>query len=207
MIRQNWPLLVALTAGLIAGCDNPKASTFKPGSASTTQPTTVPSTQPVSVAPATQPAPEPATSQLTIDGKVYKFAPAKLLVNKTGNHVIARLYTDDPKSALEDDYKGNNYDLQMRLDDIHDPQQVYMSVWQYKAPSREYVNAPYGIFLDGLRYQLQPLDVTARFLGTMTMVQVSLDGPFLMFDDSDKSGAPKVVHVQGSLLAPVEYKD
>jgi hypothetical protein len=208
MLRQNWPILLVIAAGLLVGCDNPETSRPKQNPAPATQPTTEPATtQPITAAPATQPATEPASSQLMIDGHAYKFAVAKLRVNKSGEHVVARLYTDDPKSALEDDYKGNNYDLLMRLDDIRNPQQVYMAVWQFKAPSREYVNAPYGIFLDGLKYQLQPLDVTARFLGTMFSVQVSLDGQFLMFDDADKSGAPKVVYVKGSLLAPVEYKD
>lgn len=206
---RNWVMLLAIGAAMVAGCDKgTQPITPTPAPAPATQPaTTEPSTtQPVAVGPQTQPA-EPNFSQLMIDGKLYKFAGAKLTVSQSGERVTARLYTDDPKSALEDDYKGNNYDLQMRLDDIHDARQIYMAAWQFKAPSREYVNEPYGIFLEGLRYQLQPLDANARFLGTMLQVQVALDGQFLMFDNSDKSAAPRVVYVHGSVLAPVDYKD
>jgi hypothetical protein len=41
----------------------------------------------------------------------------------------------------------------------------------------------------------------------MMMVHIDLDGQFLVFDDADKTGAPRTVYVKGSLLAPIEYKD
>lgn len=204
MFRQNWPILFVLAGGMFIGCDSRDSGT-KP--TPTVAPTTAPATQPTALAPATEPATQPATSQLTIDGQIYKFPVARLRVSKSGGQVVARLYSDDPKSALEDDYKGHHYDLVMKLDDISDPRQVYMAVWQFKAPSREQDETPYGIFLDGMKYQLQPLSATARFLGTMQMVQVSLDGQFLMFDNADKTGTPKIAYVNGSLLAPVDYQD
>jgi hypothetical protein len=210
MLQHSWPFAIVLVVGLSMGCDSRNTA---PKSSPATNPTTVPSTQPVSSTATTQPvaaapATQPAYSQLIIDGRTYNFPEAKLRVGKSGDHVIARLYTNDPKAALEDDYKGNHFDLQLRLEDIQVPQQVYMASWQYQAPSREYNDTPYGIFLEGMRYQLQPLDASARFLGTMLQVHIDLDGKFLVFDDSDKSGAPpKVVYVKGSMLAAVEYKD
>lgn len=210
MLQHSWPIAIVVVLGLSLGCDSRNSTPTK--SNPTTAPTTVPSTQPVSDAATTQPvaaapATQPAYSQLIIDGRVYTFPEAKLRVSKAGNAVVARLYTDDPKAALEDDYKGNHYDLQLRLDDIQVPQQVYMATWQYKARSQEYNDSPYGIFLEGMRYQIQPLDASARFLGTMLQVRIDLDGQFMLFDDSDKAAAPKVVSVKGSLLAGVEYKD
>jgi len=205
MVRQSCLIAIIVAAGLHLGCDRPKVTDTGP--APTTMPSTAPATQPVAEAPATQPATQPAFSQLMIDGQMYNFPDAKLHVGKSGNHVVARLYTDDPKAALEDDYKGNHYDVQMRLDDIQAPQDIYTAAWQFKSQSAEYNNTAYGIFLDGMRYQLQPLDASARFLGTMFQVHIDLEGQFLIFDDSDKSAAPKVVYVKGSLLAPVEYKD
>jgi hypothetical protein len=205
MVRQSCLIAILLAAALHLGCDQPKPATPAPGP--TTMPTTAPSTQPVAEVPTSQPATQPAFSQLMIDGQMYNFPSAKLHVGKSGSHVVARLFTDDPKAALEDDYKGNHYDVQMRLDDIQAPEDVYMAAWQYKSQSAEYNNTPYGIFLDGMRYQLQPLDVSARFLGTMFQVHIDLEGQFLVFDDSDKTAAPKVVYVKGSLLAPVDYKD
>jgi hypothetical protein len=206
MFRRCCLIAILIVAGMGLGCDQPKSATPSPSPA-TTAPATAPATQPVAQAPSTQPATQPAVSELMIDGQVYSFPGAKIRVGKSGSHVIARLYSDDPKAALDDDYKGNHYDVQMRLDDIADPQFLYTSAWQFKAPSAEYSDSPYGIFLDGMRYQLQPLDVSARFLGTMAQVHIDLEGQFLLFDDSDKTAAPKAVYVKGSLLAPVEYKD
>lgn len=211
MLKHSWLVAIVFVLGLSVGCDS-RSPAPKP-TAPTTAPTTVPSTQPVSSTATTQPvaaapATQPAFSQITIDGRTYTFPEAKLRVGMSGGHVVARLYTNDPKAALEDDYKGNHYDLQLRLDDIPVPQQVYMASWQYQASSREYNDSPYGIFLEGMRYQLQPLNASARFLGTMLQVHIDLEGQFLVFDDADKSGAPpKVAYVKGSLLAGVEYKD
>lgn len=206
MIRPRFLIAILLAAGIHLGCDQPK-QTAPSSVAPTTAPATAPSTQSVSQGPATQPTTQQAVSELTIDGQMYSFPGAKIRVGTSGTHVLARLYTDDPKAALEDDYKGNHYDLQMRLDDIQSPQMIYMAVWQFKAHSSEYNDTPFGIFLDGMRYQLQPINVSARFLGTMLQVHIDLEGQFLVFDDSDKSAAPKTVYVKGSLLAPVEYKD
>jgi hypothetical protein len=142
-----------------------------------------------------------------IDGKLVAFPPAKLRVSKSDGQISARLYTIDPKAALADDYTGNGYDLVMKLDDIAEPAEVYNSFWQYKAPSAEFSESPHGIFLEGVKYQLQPADVTARFLGDMLVVRVQLKGKFLQFDQSNVTSAPKSVYVEGFVLAPVEYKD
>lgn len=206
MTRPQFLIAILLAAGILCGCDEKKQAMPSPVP-TTTAPATAPATQPVALAPATQPASQPAISQLMIDGQMYNFPDAKVRVGTSGSRILARLYTDDPKAALEDDYKGNHYDIQMKLDDIQSPQQIYMAVWQYKAVSSEYNDTPFGIFLDGMRYQLQPINVSARFLGTMLQVHIDLEGQFLVFDDSDKSATPKTVFVKGSLLAPVEYKD
>jgi hypothetical protein len=208
MNQKYWLIVIVLAGGLHIGCDSGTPSAVKP--VPTTAPTTAPSTTQPSAsadAPTLAPATQPATSELMINGQLYKFPVAKLRAEKFADHAVARLYTDDPKAALDDDYKGNRYDLQMSFDNVHEPQQVCMASWQYKAASHEYVNAPYGIFLEGMRYQLQPLDASARFLGTMLMVQIDLEGQFLLFDNSDKSAVPKTVFVKGMLLAPIEYKN
>lgn len=196
---------VALT--MVAGCDSRQGGIVKanPQTAPTTLPAT---TQPHAfAAAATEPAATQPASQLTIDGLSYPFPAARLRVSKQGRRVVARLYSDDPKAALSDDYKGNSYDLIMDLDDISEPQQVYTSVWQFKARSREYTDSSHGIFLEGIRFQLEPYNVTARFLGDMLLVRVDLEGEFMQFDQVDASAAPKSVFVKGSLLAPVEYKE
>jgi hypothetical protein len=208
MNSMRWFIAIVLVAGWQLGCDSSSPSPAK--QATTAAPTTAPATtQPDAVASNLTPAPstQPATSELLINGQVYKFPVAKIRASKSSDHVVARLFTDDPKAALDDDYKGNRYDIQMSLDNVREPQQIYMASWQCKAMSHEYVNVPYGIFLEGMRYQLQPLDASARFLGTMLMVQVDLEGQFLLFDNADKTALPKTVFVKGTLLAPIEYKD
>lgn len=210
MVRKyGWFVWAAAFAGLLANCDTDRTRQSK--TAPTTAPSfTTASTQPewAMDAPATEPAStQPATSQLTIDGRVWNFPTARLRVSKSGDHVVARLYTNDPKSAINDDYKGNGYYLVMSLDDIREPQQIYTAQWQHKARSREFVDSPSGIFLEGMKYQIQPFDVTAKFLGDMLLVRIDLSGEFLQFDSTDSSAPPKSVFVKGSLLAPVEYKD
>ncbi|HXE52916.1 MAG TPA: hypothetical protein VN541_07880 [Tepidisphaeraceae bacterium] len=205
MSCHRWLVLPLIGFALSVGCNDRSGSTTAGGSSSATPP---PATQPdPATGPTTAPATQPAMSHLTIDGKQYAFPGARLRVNRANGHVFARLYTADPKAALSDDYRGNGYDLVMRLDDITEPTEVYSSVWQYKAPSREYQDNLHGVFLDGIKYQLQPADVTARFLGDMLLVRVDVEGQFLQFDQSDTSAPPRLVYVKGSLLAPVEYKD
>lgn len=209
MLCQRRPIMLLIVVALLVGCDRGQSTPAQsiPAAAPATAPAT---TQPADSAtlPATQAAAtQPAISQLMIDGQMYKFPTARLKVSKANGRVIARLYTNDPKSALNDDYTGNSYDLKMQLDDLTDPHQVYTSVWQFKAPSREYVDGPYGIFLNGTKTQLQPSNATGRFLGDILMVRIDLDGEFLAFDSGDASAPPRTVFVKGSLLAPVEYKD
>jgi hypothetical protein len=202
MGRTCWIVLSAVAIGLAAGCDRSDSSS-KPnagGTGSSKSPTTLPA----STQPATQPV---AESHLTIDGRQFTFPPAKLRVSKTGDKITARLYTIDPKAALADDYTGNGYDLLMIVDDIVEPTEVYNAFWQYKSKSQEFSESPHGIFLEGSKYQLQPSDVTARFLGDMLVVRVQLKGQFLQFDQSDVKAAPRAVLVEGYVLAPVEYKD
>lgn len=208
MFCQNRLIGVALTTLLLVGCDSRDPSVVKSNPKPT--PTTAPAaTQPdaLALAATTEPATTQPASQLTVDGQSYPFPAARLRVSKSGKHVVARLYSDDPKAALSDDYKGNSYDLVMELDDITDPQQVYASVWQFKARSRDYADSSHGIFLEGIRYQLEPYNVSAHFLGGILQVRVDLEGEFMQFDQVDASSTPKSVFVRGSLLAPVEYKD
>jgi len=189
-----------LAAALLLGCDSKDASP-QPSAAPST-PTSAPATQTADlVAPTTQP------SELLINGKAYSFPPAKLRVGKADGHVIARLYTNDPKAALADDYHGNGYDLLMQLDDIDSPAQVYSAVWDFKAASHDSPTTPYGIFLDGLRFQLVPSQVTAHFIGDSLMVRVDVQGQFIQQNQADPNDPAKVVNVTGRLLAPVEYKD
>jgi len=199
MLRYRWVAAALLVSGLAVGCDDGGKSATPVGGAAA-QPA---ATQPAS----TQPTTQESASHLMIDGRLVQFPPARLRVTKVGDQVTARLYTNDPKAALADDYTGNGYDIVMKLDDIADPAEIYNAFWQYKVASRDFSDSPYGIFLEGIKFQLQPADTTARFLGDALLVRVQLKGQFLQFDQSNVSAAPKQVYVEGFLLANVESKD
>jgi hypothetical protein len=193
--------LAVVISALVLGCEKHEPTPAPSNSPAATPPTS----QPATTAPATT---QLSQSSLLIDGRVFTFPPAKLRVSKSNGHVVARLNTIDPKAALADDYKGNGFDLVMKLDDIAEPAEIYTSVWQHNAPqSNDFVDSPYGIFLEGIRYQLQPADVSARFSGDILLVRIDLRGKFLQFDQSEPRTPGKPVYVEGRLLAPVEYKD
>jgi hypothetical protein len=195
-----WIAAPLLAAALSIGCDSKDGTTAVPSAPVT--PATAPATQAADiVAPTTQP------SQLLVDGKAYEFPPAKLRVSKTDGHVVARLYTNDPKAAMADDYHGNGYDLVMQLDDIDSPAEIYNSVWTFKAVSHDSPGTPYGIFLDGIHLQLTPAMVTAHFIGDSLMVRVDIEGQFTRLNQTDPTDTPHAVYVSGRLLAPIEYKD
>ena len=205
MIRQSWLAGALLVGGLLIGCkEEPKPSPSGPS----TQPA---ATEPAATQPGTAepsaPATRPATTELLIDGQPYTFPTARLVVSRANGHVQAQLYSNDPKAALSDDYKLNSYDLLMNLDDIHEPMMISSAQWEYKAPSREYVDTHYGIFLEGLAHQLQPANVQVKFLGTIAEVRVEIEGEFLDFDQSRTAQPARSVFVKGSILAPVELKD
>lgn len=208
MFRAAGMLLIAILLGpIIPGCDEHRQVSK---SSATTQQVIAPATEPSddgAADAAAQPATRPNDSRLTIDGKTYSFPPAQVRVRKANGRIVVRLYSNDPKAALADDYKGNGYDLVMRLDDVKDPLQVYMAQWDYKALSRDYPDSPYGIFLEGTKFQLVPMNATVKFWGTPALVTVNLEGEFLQFDTADQASAPKSVLVKGSVLAPVEYKE
>ena len=206
MLRQRWVLGIVLVAGSLTGCKDDQ----KPDkNASPDRAAVAPATQPQDgTASAAEPATRPAGTQLTIGDQIYDFPTARLVVSKSGDHVQARLYTNDPKAALRDDYKFNSYDLLMKLEDIRDPMMINSAQWDFKARTHEYTDTPYGIFLDGVKHQLQPADVTVKFLGTIAQVQVQIQGEFLDFDQSAHPGQPpRSVYVAGTLLAPVEFKE
>lgn len=207
-VRGNrvWAALLCAAApvlitALSIGCDS-KQDVVPVPSATPTTPATAPATQAADiVAPTTQP------STLVVDGKEYPFPPAKLRVSKTDGHVVARLYTNDPKAASADDYHGNGYDLVMQLDDIDSPAEIYKAVWTFKAASHDSASTPYGIFLDGIRLQLTPSMVTAHFIGDSLMVRVDIEGQFMRLNQTDPNDPPRATYVGGRLLAPIEYKD
>ena len=113
--------------------------------------------------------------------------------------------SDDPKSAIDEDYHGNSFYLEMPLD-VSDPKDLSSYVYRYEAPTSERTDSPNGIFLDGNRLQLQPSQMQVRFEGDETSMGVMLSGTFLQFETRDDTIAPKQVHVAAKLEVEVRKK-
>jgi hypothetical protein len=112
--------------------------------------------------------------------------------------MTARLESDE----AEADPSGNSFSLEMALD-IDEPQQLGMAQWHYQAASAERQETTAGIFFDGGKVQLQPLDVTAEFPPQGDQVIVSLSGKFLLFAED---AAAQTVTVSARIPALMEVK-
>jgi hypothetical protein len=181
---------------LAIGCERKPAP---PGDSQST-PATQPSTQPAT-GPSTVPSTEPTASLMVIDQRIVSFPPAKLRVRqkRAGDPVVAVLFSDDPKAAIDDNYTGNSYYLEMTLD-IANPGDLAQGVWTYKSPTSERANSTNGIFLDGTHVQLQPLEVRVEFEQRGNEIGVMLQGHFLQFDANDPN-IGRMVQVSANLTA------
>jgi hypothetical protein len=143
----------------------------------------------------------PPSCVMMIDQRPVQFPPAMLRIHQTDGKVVALLYSDDPKDALNNNYRGNGFYFQLKLDDVTDTK-FDQATWIHHSESSERVETPYGIFLDGHRRQLQPQDVRIRLLplagGGMT---VDMAGWFLSVDPQDALSATQLIPVTARLLA------
>jgi hypothetical protein len=134
------------------------------------------------------------------------FPPAVLRLADEDGRVVALLFSDDPKSAMDDGYDGNSYYLQIPLD-IDDPSALHGATWTFKANTSEPDDSPYGVFLEGRRWQLHPDDVRVEFDGAINAspVTVWIGGTFLAVDTTGATPSQRVP-VAGKLAAVVRQK-
>src|SRR5438552_3235994 len=104
--------------------------------------------------PSTAPA-ERAPSVVLIDQKPYTFPPAILQIRNRDGQLSAVLMSDDPRDAIDDNYHGNSFYLEMPLE-ITELKDLPTYVYRFVSPSSDRTDSPNGIFLDGNRLQLQP---------------------------------------------------
>jgi hypothetical protein len=192
-----------LLAAAMIGCDDGTGTpTPEPVSPVTTAPAT---TGPATTAAAIEPASQPATSLMNINGHVTVFPPARLRLDSDGQHVIALLYSDDPREALKSNYTGNSFYLRMVLD-ITDPEKLADATWSYTAPSsgdRE-ADSPYGVFLGGRKIALQPFKVSARFKVEGDVTSALVMGNFQVLDDTPGRGPAQVLPVSAELPVKID---
>jgi hypothetical protein len=139
---------------------------------------------------------------LIVDEQPREFPPARLVVESRNGKTVALLMSDDPKEAIDDDYTGNSYYLEVRFDEEIDS--LRDRVWQHQATSSDRADSPDGIFLEGNRKQLQPFDVKVHFEhgkseGGGDVAWIS--GTFTLFEEAPADGSrpppPRLVPVTG----------
>jgi hypothetical protein len=143
---------------------------------------------------------------MLIDKQRIEFPPARLAMRTRDGEALVLLHSDDPPDAIDDDYMGNSYYIEMTLDV---PESVELSAarWAFKAPTSERIDTDNGIYLDGRKRHLQPFDVTVEFDGQASPVKVWLSGQFLEFDASEGRTVPgRIVAVTAELDAELLVK-
>jgi hypothetical protein len=148
--------------------------------------------------------PPPAVTQLW-------FPPALLRLSSENGKVEAYLYSNDPPAAIDlSTYTGNMFYFNMPLD-ITDTASIGTAVWRHKVEmsAKDLVDSPDGIFLNGQKRHLYPVEVVANFSGTAPHITVELKGWFLLYDPPKldmPAPLPTRVYVQGMLDATVVSK-
>jgi hypothetical protein len=152
------------------------------------------------------PTTRPEMVTLQVDQEPVEFPAAVLRLSVSGDHLNARLSSDDPPDAIQDNYHGNSFDLIMALN-VANADQIDKAVWAYTSDGVPQRESGYGIFLDGQRRRLHPQDVVISFARDGDDVVVDMKGVFFEYESPDTGrpmGVPPRVLVQGRLRASVE---
>ena len=204
---SQWRVVAGLLGMvLIVGCEKPSAQSTSSSPAPTSAPSEI-----VTTAPATAPiaaTTQPANSILNINGHSTPFPPARMRLETDGQHVVALVFSDDPKDALKDNYTGNSFYLRMELD-IDSPEKLAEANWHFTAPSSgDREDSPYGIYLGGKKLQLQPYDVMGRFkVGEGGGTDVLLSGQFQVVEEATTRGPPQLVPIGADIPVRVDAPD
>ena len=161
--------------------------------------------------PATAPTTAPATAQaaislINVNGHSTVFPPARLRIDRDGDHLVAILFSDDPREALKDSYAGNSYYLRMDLD-VDDVASLPQAQWHFQLPSSAaHEDSPYGIFLAGRQTQIQPYDVRAKFRRQdgSAMVTILMSGQFQLVSAGAEGGPSQTLPVAAELSAHLD---
>jgi hypothetical protein len=148
---------------------------------------------------------ERAPTVVMLDQKPLSFPPAILQVRTRDGQFTGILMSDDPKDAIDENYHGNSFLLEMPLQ-VTDLKDLNGDVFRYDSPTSEQTDSPYGIFLDGGRIQLQPLQMQVSFEGDESSMTATVSGRFLEFATRDDTVPPKQVNVVSKMDLVVKMK-
>ena len=199
---------VVLAIALVAGCDRRPTSTgSKAAPAEEVASADAPGdAQPASAAQPHAAQTQPANAYLTINGKVTEFPAARLRLHKTAEGVRCLLFSNDPRNATSSQYKGNSFYFELPLQ-ITDPSDLSNAAYTYKSDDSEPAETPTGIFLHGIRYHLQPQDVSIRFDADGKKVMAQVAGRFLVVRNDGENVPGQAASVQGTLYTTAEIEE
>lgn len=165
-----------------------------------------PATQPITAVPASTPA--PVRAYLVVGSQQVWFPPALISFTTSHGQLSARLFTDDPPEAIEADYVGNSFDLDMPLN-VSTVQDLRKATWMLQSTqSMEYPDdSPHGVFIHGQQQRLHPQYAAAQFFPQRNgQVIVVLRGWFLSEDATHTEpgfNIPQRVAVFGRIIAQI----
>jgi len=165
--------------------------------------------------PATQFAMAPVSAML-LDGTPTLFPPPRVSIDQHDGGLFLVLFSTWPQktpafrstgtqsaSVAGDGDDDNSFIFNVRLD-VSSTDEINGAQWHFKAPDRERLEDPCGIFLDGAREQLQPYDAQILFWRQGNKVLAKIQGRFLQFSATGTQAADQCVVVSGMVQAVVE---
>jgi len=148
-------------------------------------------------------APEPPATE-DPNGVARQFPRARLkLTGKGEDRIVAMLYSDDPKEAINKAWQGDRYYFRMPMR-VLEAAQLDDAPFRMSVPFEGADETSTGVFLQGDRYHLEPIDLIVRFESEGSQVKVFIGGLFKQFDTHDVTAEPKWYHIQGIVQATVD---
>lgn len=145
-----------------------------------------------------------AASDADPNGIPVQFPRARLrLVGKGEDRMVAVLYSDDPKEAINKTWQGDRYYFRMPLR-IGDPAKLDEAPFRMAVPFEGQDETSNGVFRQGDRYHFEPIDLSVRFEPEGSQVKIYIGGLFKQYDTTDLAGDPKWFHVQGIVQAVID---
>lgn len=202
----NWSGAWLLGVSILLSSAGCKRAAPPPATAPVPATQAMATTAPQDASAASAPSSQPTSCLININGHMTLFPDARLRLESDGQHLVALLFSNDPKDALRDNYTGNSFYLRIDLD-IDSPDKLADATWHYTAPSTGEADSdsPYGIYLGGRKMQLQPYDFLGRVKKSDDGLEVIFSGQFRILDDSIAHAGPaKMVPVIADVPVRVE---
>ena len=202
-VMRNGAGITALTLGLlIGGCDRDPVAPPNPA----TQPATI--LQNATTEPTTKPAKRALSMFIVVQpgqaDRAIEFPPAKMIVKTVGDQLRVKLFSDDPRDAIRDDYTGNSFAFELLFDATIDdlPGQEFV----FRNSTAERPEDTTGVFLFGGKQTLHPLETAIRIDQDGDRWVAYIGGKFSVWDSDAPDRSTTVVGLRSQLNPEVVIK-